>query len=88
MRRFEGAFLAFWVAWILSFRQGKHLTQEKMAERICLTPRNYQKLECGVHLPSATTLTLFLGQLSDQEILSFVRSFARQVEVIRSQEAA
>ena len=41
----------------------------------------------GVHLPCATTLTLFLGQLSDQEVVAFVQTFAQLVETARFQEA-
>ena len=63
----------------------KHLTQEKLAEALYLTARSYQKLEQGVHLPCATTLALFLGQLSE-EVVAFVRTFAQLVEAARSQE--
>ena len=63
-----------------------NLTQEKLAEALHLTDRSYQKLERGVHQPSATTLALFLGQLTDQEALAFIRSFAQLVEAARSQE--
>ena len=64
----------------------KHLTQEKLAEALYLTARSYQKLEQGVHLPCATTLALFLGQLSE-EVVAFVRTFAQLVETARFQEA-
>lgn len=86
MRRYERQFLVFWVGQVRGFRLEKHLTQEKLAEALYLTARSYQKLERGVHLPCATTLALFLGQLSDQEVLAFVRTFAQLVEAARSQE--
>ena len=85
MRRYERQFLAFWVSQVRGFRLEKHLTQEKLAEALYLTARSYQKLERGVHLPCATTLALFLGQLSE-EVLAFVRTFAQLVEAARSQE--
>ncbi len=87
MRRYEKQFLVFWVGQVRGFRLEKHLTQEKLAEALYLTARSYQKLEQGVHLPCATTLALFLGQLSDQEVLGSVRTFAQLVETARFQEA-
>lgn len=86
MRRYEKHFLALWVVRVREFRLDNRLTQEKLAEALHLTARSYQKLEQGVHQPSATTLALFLGQLTDQEALAFIRSFAQLVEAARSQE--
>ena len=86
MRRYEKHFLALWVGQVREFRLDNRLTQEKLAEALRLTARSYQKLERGVHQPSATTLALFLGQLTDQEALAFIRSFAQLVETARSQE--
>ena len=86
MRRYEKQFLALWVGQVREFRLDNRLTQEKLAEALHLTARSYQKLERGVHLPCATTLALFLGQLSE-EVLAFVRTFAQLVETARFQEA-
>ena len=85
MRRYEKHFLALWVGQVREFRLDNRLTQEKLAEALHLTARSYQKLEQGVHLPCATTLALFLGQLSE-EVLAFVRTFAQLVETARAQE--
>ena len=87
MRRYERQFLVFWVGQVRGFRLEKHLTQEKLAEALHLSARSYQKLERGDHQPCATTLALFLGQLTDQEVLAFVRTFAQLVETARFQEA-
>ena len=87
MRRYERQFLVFWVGQVRGFRLEKHLTQEELAEALYLSARSYQKLEQGVHLPCATTLALFLGQFSDQEVVAFVRTFAQLVETARFQEA-
>ena len=86
MRRYEKHFLALWVGQVREFRLDNRLTQEKPAEALYLSARSYQKLEQGVHLPCATTLALFLGQLSE-EVLAFVRTFAQLVETARFQEA-
>ena len=87
MRKSEDLFLDFWVVRVREFRAKMNFSQERLAEKMHVNVRNYQKLERGVHLPCATTLALFLGQLSDQEVLAFVRTFAQLVETARFQEA-
>ena len=88
MRRYERQFLVFWVGQVRGFRLDNRLTQEKLAEALYLSARSYQKLERGVHQPSATTLALFLGQLSDQEILAFVHTFGKLAKAGQSEEVA
>ena len=88
MRRYENHFLALWVGQVREFRLDNRLTQEKLAEALYLSARSYQKLERGVHQPSATTLALFLGQLSDQEILAFVHTFGKLAKAGQSEEVA
>ena len=88
MRKHEGLFLVFWVVRVREFRIKMELTQERLAEKLCLSTRNYQKLERGVHKLSAITIILFLYLLSDQEIISFIRSFGQMVEKAHSQEVA
>ena len=50
--------------------------------------RNYQKLERGVHKPSAITLLLFLNLLPDQEILAFVHTSGKLAKTGQSEEVA
>ena len=88
LRRYERQFLVFWVGQVREFRLDNRLTQEKLAEALHLSARSYQKLERGVHQPSATTLALFLGQLSDQEILAFVHTFGKLAKAGQSEEVA
>ena len=88
MRRYEKQFLALWVGQVRGFRLDNRLTQEELAEALHLSARSYQKLERGVHQPSATTLALFLGQLTDQEILAFVHTFGKLAEAGHSEEVA
>lgn len=88
MQKHESLFLVFWVVRIREFRIKMELTQEKLAEKLCLSTRNYQKLERGVHKLSTITIILFLYLLSDQEIISFTRSFGQMVEKAHSQEVA
>ena len=88
MRKYEDLFLAFWVVHVGEFRLRIDLTQEKLAEKLRINHRNYQKLERGIHKPSAITMILFLYLLSDQEIISFIRTFDQLVEKADSQEVA
>ena len=88
LRKHESLYLDFWVVRVREFRIKMELTQEKLAEKLCLSMRNYQKLERGVHKPSAIMIILFLYLLSDQEIISFTRSFGQMVEKAHSQEVA
>ena len=88
MRKYEDLFLAFWVVRIREFRTKMNLSQEKLAEKLHVNTRSYQKLERGVHKPSAITIIPFLYLLSDQEIISFIRSSGQIAEKAHSQEVA
>ena len=88
MQKPEDLFLDFWVVRVREFRVKMSLSQEILAEKLRVNVRNYQKLERGVHQPSATTLALFLGQLSDQEILAFVHTFGKLANAGQSEEVA
>ena len=88
MRKSEDLFLDFWVVRVREFRVKMSLSQETLAEKLHVNVRNYQKLERGVHQPSATTLALFLGQLTDQEILAFVHTFGKLAKAGQSEEVA
>ena len=88
MRKSEDLFLDFWVVRVWEVRVKMSFSQETLAEKLHVNVRNYQKLERGVHQPSATTLALFLGQLSDQEILAFVHTFGKLAKAGQSEEVA
>ena len=77
MRKSEDLFLDFWVVRVREFRVKMSLSQEILAEKLRVNVRNYQKLEWGVHKPSAITLLLFLNLLPDQEVLAFVHTFGK-----------
>ena len=86
MRKSEDLFLDFWVVRVREFRVKMSLSQEILAEKLHVNVRNYQKLERGVHKPSAITLLLFPHLLSDQEILAFIRDFGELVDEAQSEE--
>lgn len=54
------------------YRKAYTLSQVRFAQRLRISVRSYIDLEHGLFLPSATTLLLFLLQLNDQELLSFL----------------
>ena len=88
MRKSEDLFLDFWVVRVREFRVKMSLSQETLAEKLHVNVRNYQKLERGVHRPSAITLLLFLNLLPDQEILAFVHTFGKLADTGQSKEVA
>ena len=88
MRKSEDLFLDFWVVRVREFRVKMGLSQEILAEKLHVNVRNYQKLERGVHRPSAITLLFFLNPLPDQEILSFVHTFGKLADTGQSEEVA
>ena len=88
MRKSEDLFLDFWVVRVREFRVKMGLSQEKLAEKLHVNVRNYQKLERGVHRPSVITLLLFLNLLPDQEVLAFVHTFGKLAEAGKSEEVA
>ena len=88
MRKPEDLFLDFWVVRVREFRVKMSLSQETLAEKLHVNVRNYQKLERGLHKPSAITLLLFLNLLPDQEILAFVHTFGKLAKAGQSEEVA
>ena len=88
MQKPEDLFLDFWVVRVREFRVKMSLSQERLAEKLRVNVRNYQKLERGVHKPSAITLLLFLNLLPDQELLAFVHTFGKLAEAGHSEEVA
>ena len=88
MRKSEDLFLDFWVVRVREFRVKMSLSQERLAEKLRVNVRNYQKLERGVHRPLAITLLFFLNLLPDQEILAFVHTYGKLAEAGHSEEVA
>lgn len=70
------------------WRKARAMTQEEAAELLRMSSRAYADLERGESGFSATTLLLFLAQLSDAEIVKLVRAFLKEVLKKEEQEAA
>ena len=88
MQKPEDLFLDFWVVRVREFRVKMSFSQERLAEKLHVNVRNFQKLERGVHKPSAIALLLFLNLLPDQEILAFVHTFGKLAKAGQSEEVA
>ena len=88
MRKSEDLFLDFWVVRVREFRVKMSLSKEALAEKLHVNVRNYQKLERGVHRPSAITLLFFLNLLPDQEILAFVHTYGKLAKAGHSEDVA
>ncbi len=88
MQKPEDLFLDFWVVRVREFRAKTSFSQERLAEKLRVNVRNYQKLERGVHRPLAITLLFFLNLLPDQEILAFVHTYGKLAEAGQSEEVA
>ena len=88
MQKPEDLFLDFWVVRVREFRAKTSFSQERLAEKLRVNVRNYQKLERGVHRPLAITLLFFLNLLPDQEILAFVHTYGKLAKAGHSEEVA
>ncbi len=62
------------------FRGKEDLTQEKMAEKLHITPRSYFDLEHGKSGFSAMSLIYFLLLLSDEDIIKFIGNFRKLLQ--------
>lgn len=73
---------------IRRFRVEQHLTQEKMAELLRVSPRSYADLEHGKYACSGLTVLMFLVQLDGERLLRLVRDFREQIERSDDHDAA
>lgn len=70
------------------FRSQRRLTQEQMAERLCVAPRSYVDLEHEKYTCSALTVFLFLILLEDEDIIHCIRGLQKQIEQVDHHDAA
>lgn len=62
------------------YRKANGDTQEKMAEKLHVSPRSYIDLEHGKYGVSTVTLMFFLNLLPDDEAVAVIHSFAVHAE--------
>ncbi len=55
-------------------------TQERMAEKLHISPRSYSDLEHGKYGVSTVSLLLFPDLLPDEKIIEVVRKFVTQAQ--------
>lgn len=60
---------------IKKYRELRNLTQEQLAEKLDLTPRQVQRLENGSSTPTMATLRLIIKILdvSDEDIVKYIK---------------
>lgn len=69
-------------------RTQRQLTQEQMAERLCMEPRSYIDLEHGECGCSGLTVVLFLLQLKDEEVLRLLCGVKEELKKVNRNDAA
>lgn len=62
---------------IHSYRKNHAISQEHMAETLCISPRSYIDQEHGKYGFSAMTLVYYIFLLTDDEILAFFGNLKR-----------
>lgn len=61
---------------IKEYREKKKYTQEELAEKIDITPRQLQRIECDEEKTKITTLKKLVKELDipDEEIVKYIRN--------------
>lgn len=70
------------------YRGQRGLTQEQMAELLCMAPRSYADLESGAYCCSGLTIILFLLLLEDEDILHLLHNARKQLREAAQHDAA
>ena len=79
-RQYKQRMQHFLAAQLMLFRTEQNLTQEKMAEKLAISPRAYIDLEHGKHACSMITCLLFLMNLKDEAVLRLLRECRNLVD--------
>lgn len=73
---------------IRAYRRHWEISQERMAERLRISPRAYIDLEHGKFCGSGLTVIIFLSQLPREESGEFLQEFYRQLVELEKASAA
>lgn len=68
------------------YRRDAGDTQERMAEKLHISPRSYSDLEHGKYGVSTVSLLFFLDLLPDEKIIEVVRKFVTQAQEANEHE--
>lgn len=79
-RQYKQRMQRFLAMQLMLFRTEQNLTQEKMAEKLAISPRAYIDLEHGKYACSMITCLLFLMRLKDEAVLQLLRECRNLVD--------
>ena len=79
-RQYKQRMQQFLASQLMLFRTEQNLTQEKMAEKLAISPRAYIDLEHGKYACSMITCLLFLVRLKDEAVLQLLRECRNLVD--------
>lgn len=88
MRKYTMLVRKYLVGWVRKTRVGNALSQEKMSERLQMSPRAYNNLELEKNGLSATTLMIFLSVLPQKELLQLMDEFQEEFHKAEENEEA
>jgi len=78
----------FFSEYVSTLRKRRGLTQEEMAEKLCISGRAYSDLERGIYCFSAVALVFLLFMLEEGEIKELLSPLRDEIEKAEGREVA
>lgn len=78
----------FFSEYVSTLRKRRGLTQEEMAEKLCISGRAYSDLERGIYCFSAVALVFLLLMLEEGEIKELLYPLRDEIEKAEGREVA
>ena len=78
----------FFSEYVSTLRKRRGLTQEEMAEKLCISGRAYSDLERGIYCFSAVALVFLLFMLEEGEIKELLSQLRNEIEKAEGREVA
>ena len=78
----------FFSEYVSTLRKRTGLTQEEMAEKLCISGRAYSDLERGIYCFSAVALVFLLLMLEEGEIKELLSPLRDEIEKAEGREVA
>ena len=78
----------FFSEYVSTLRKRRGLTQEEMAEKLCISGRAYSDLERGIYCFSAAALVFLLLMLEEGEIKELLSPLRDEIEKAEGREVA
>lgn len=86
MRKHRGLVKDFLAERMEQKRRGEGLTQEKMSEKLRLTPRSYNNIKLRKNGVSAATLLFLLSLMEEDEVTRLLSEFRSEVQEAEQNE--